>query len=238
MVRGPSALLIPSGVALLYLLLAPALPAPADADAATLAAGTAGALAVAACAFACLPARDEAPVLVLLGLGAGLLAAALTQAGAGAPATVAKALVASAAGMALAHAWRELPAALIGVPLVGAGIDALSVASGPAPAIVRGSPDSADFLSLSLPAWSEGAILVGVSDAIFLGMFAAWAFHYRLRARVTLAALALATPAALALSLLFERAVPALPLLAVALLAPNVDGVARALRGEAAPAVS
>ena len=63
-------------------------------------------------------------------------------------------------------------------------------------------------------------------------MFAAWAMHYGFRRAATIAGLALGLIASLVLSIVLDRAIPALPLIAVGYLLPNVDRVARLLRHE------
>ena len=64
---------------------------------------------------------------------------------------------------------------------------------------------------------------LGLSDALFLSMFAAWASRYGLRRAATLAGLTLGLIGSLALGLLLDRAIPALPLLAAGYLLPNLD---------------
>jgi hypothetical protein len=71
---------------------------------------------------------------------------------------------------------------------------------------------------------------LGVSDAVFLSMFAAWAMHYDFRRTATIVGLIAGLLASLALSVVLDRAIPALPLIAVGYLLPNVDRVGRLLR--------
>ena len=70
---------------------------------------------------------------------------------------------------------------------------------------------------------------LGLSDAVFLAMFAAWALHYGFRPKTTIAALALGLIASLVLSVALDRAIPALPLLAAGYLLPNLDRAGRLL---------
>ena len=61
-------------------------------------------------------------------------------------------------------------------------------------------------------------------------MFAAWTLHYGFRRTATIAGLLIALIASLLLSLAFDRAIPALPLLAAGYLLPNADRIGRVLR--------
>jgi uncharacterized membrane protein (DUF441 family) len=70
---------------------------------------------------------------------------------------------------------------------------------------------------------------LGLSDALFLSMFAAWAWRYGFRRTATIAGLILGLLASLALSVALDRPIPALPLLAAGYLLPNIDRIARLL---------
>jgi hypothetical protein len=61
-------------------------------------------------------------------------------------------------------------------------------------------------------------------------MFAAWALRYGFRRRATIAGLTLGLVGALALGLLLDRTIPALPLLAAGYLLPNLDRIPALLR--------
>jgi hypothetical protein len=98
---------------------------------------------------------------------------------------------------------------------------------------VRGDP--VDVLTLDLPALGGGASVgrVGLLDCTFLALFAAWALRFDLRPRVTIPLMVVALAASVALAIALDRAVPALPFLAVALLVPVADRVPRLLaRGD------
>lgn len=231
MVRRPASLLAGSyAVLLAYLLVTPALPdVGGTGDVNTLVSDATTLLLLGGCVLALLPARHEPFALALVALGAGLLAAGATEAGWIPVAGVTKALFASALGMLLAWALAE-PAVLVGVPLFVAGIDVASVAGGPSELLARDSSDAGEFLSVYLPAWGGGrAGVLGVADLIFLAFFAAGAWRFGLRRRVTAAALLLALPGAVAIQLALDAIVPALPVLAAALLLPNLDLVPRLL---------
>ena len=225
MVRGPAALLVLTyGAALALLLIAPALPAVGGTgDLNTLLSDLPAMVVLAGCVLVLLPARDSAPGLGLLVLGAGLLAGAFTVAEATALANLAKALFAGSLGLLLARLLDE-PLVVIAVPLFVGVIDVLSVAGGPTAALARDSSRAGEFLSLQLPAWGGGrAGVLGVTDLVFVAFFASSAWRFGLRRRATAAALVAALPLALVIELALDVVVPALPLLAAGLLLPNLD---------------
>jgi hypothetical protein len=222
-------------LALAYFLAAPALPALPAGDETVLVAGGIGLLMVAATTLSLLPACDTVIGPLLIVLGAGLLAGALNAAGIGAGANVAEAMLAAAVGLLFAH-WLRAPAVALAVPVFVAAIDVWSVASGPTSRLLEGEPKSADALSFDLPAWGDHGTAgqLGVSDAVFLSIFAAWAMHFGFRRAATIVGLALGLIASLVLSIALDRAIPALPLLAVGYLLPNIDRVWRLVTGPAA----
>jgi hypothetical protein len=165
---------------------------------------------------------------MVFAFGGVLLAAALARAGVGVVATPVETAFAAAAGLLFAYAF-PLPAALVAVPLLVAGIDlAAALGSG----VVRPLNEEVDVLTLALPAWGGGepVAALGLLDATFLAMFAAWAVRFDLRPRLTLVLLALALAAVVAAGVAGERAVPALPALALAFLVPAADRLRRMLR--------
>jgi hypothetical protein len=230
-VRRPASVLIAAHAALFaYLLITPALPAVGGTgDVNTLVSDGTTLVLLAGCVLAVLPARDEPFALALLALGSGLLAAGATEGGSILLAGVTKTLFSASLGMLLARLLAE-PAVVVGVPLFVAGIDVASVAGGPSALLARDSSQAGEFLSVYLPAWGGGrAGVLGVADLIFLAFFAASAWRFGLRRRVTGAALALALPAAVAVQLALDVTIPALPILAAALLVPNLDLLPRLL---------
>ena len=70
---------------------------------------------------------------------------------------------------------------------------------------------------------------LGVSDAVFLAMFAAWAWHHDLRRGATVVGLTLGVLASLGLGLALDEAIPALPLIAAGFVLPNLDRLVRLL---------
>jgi hypothetical protein len=226
-------------VALAYFLAAPALPALPAGDTTTIVAGGVGLLMIAGIVLSIVPAYGSLFAALLVALGAGLLVGALN---AGAPsgvgvqragANVAEALLAAAAGLLFAR-WLETRVVAVAVPLIVAGIDIWSVTSGPSSKLLERGGDTVDPLNFDLPAWggTGSAGHLGLSDAFFLSMFAAWAWRYGLRRTATLAGLALGLVGSLVLALVLDRAVPALPLLAAGYLLPNLDRLPGLLRGD------
>ena len=207
-----------------YLLVTPVLPdVGGTSDTNTLVSNIPTMLLLGACVLVWLPARDEAFVLALLALGAGLVAAGATEAGSIPVADVTKALFAAALGMLLAWALDE-PAVVVAVPLFVAGIDIASVADGPSELLARDSSRAGEFLSVYLPAWGGGrAGVLGLADLVFLAFFAASAWRFGLRRRATGIALMLALPATVVIQLELDVTIPVLPVLAAALLLPNLD---------------
>jgi hypothetical protein len=194
-------------VAFVYFLAAPWLPALPAGDATVLVAGGIGLLMVAATTLSLLPARGQVIGPLLIVIGAGLLAGALNAGGVGAGANVPEAMLAAAVGLLFAH-WLSTPAVAVAVPVFVGAIDVWSVASGPTSRLLEGGPESADALSFDMPAWGHmgSAGQLGVSDAVFLSMFAAWAMHYDFRRTATIVGLIAGLLASLALSVVLDRA--------------------------------
>ncbi len=232
MVRGPSALLAAAGGGIAYLLLAPALPDLGDGEAAVLVPGSIGLALIGVLALCLIDLRDSAVLAALLGLGAALLAAAMTVAQAGAVADVPKALFAAALGVVLARVLAT-PVVVLAVPLFVAAIDLWSVSSGPTSRLLARESGEVDFLAFTIPAWAGGEVgRLGISDVIFLAFFAALAWRYGLRRLATGAALVGALVAVLVVEVAIDRALPVLPFLAAALLLPNLDRLPGLLRAD------
>jgi len=212
--------------ALAYFLAAPALPALPAGDVTVLVAGSIGLLLVAASALIVLPAYEMLVAPLLIACGAGLLVAALNAdaQGVGAGANVAEALLAGAAGLLFAR-WLAVPAMALAVPLFVAAVDILSVALGPTSRMLEDGTARVDALSFDLPAWGNAGSAghLGLSDAFFLSLFAAWAWRFGLRRRATIAGMLVGLGGALVAGVVLDRAIPALPLLAAGYLLPNAD---------------
>jgi len=186
---------------------------------------------VAATTLSQLPARDSVVGPLLVAVGAGLLSGALNAGHIGAAANVPEALLAASVGLLFAL-WLHVPAVAIAVPVFVGAIDVWSVASGPTSRLLEGGPESADALSFDMPAWGHmgSAGQLGVSDAVFLSMFAAWAMHFGFRRTATIFGLILGLIGSLVLSIVLDRAIPALPLIAIGYLLPNIDRVGPLVR--------
>ena len=215
--------------ALAYFLAAPLLPALPTGDATVLVAGSVGLLFVAASTLALVPAYQTLIGPLLIVLGAGLLVAALNvddAGGVGAGANVVEALLASAVGLLLAR-WLEGPVIAVAVALFVAAVDVWSVTSGPSSRMLAEGTDRVDPLSFDLPAWGDAGSAghLGLSDAVFVSMFAAWAWRYGFRRTTTIAAMVAGLLAALGLSVALNTAIPALPFIAAGFLLPNLDRV-------------
>jgi hypothetical protein len=231
---GPVALAFAIPIAaFVYFLAAPALPALTPGDQTVLVAGGIGVLLVAGTTLALLPAHDTLIGPLLIVVGSGLLVAALNidgSGGVGAGANVVEALLASAAGLILARLF-EVPMSAVAVPLFAAAIDIVSVWNGPTARLVEDGTDRVDPLSFDFPAWGDSGSAghLGLSDAVFLSMFAAWGERYGFRRRLTLLGMVLGLLASLALSVALDEAIPALPLIAAGYLLPNLDRIGRLL---------
>jgi len=212
--------------AFVYFALAPALPELPAGDAGVLIAGAAGMLLIAAATLSLVPARDTTVGPVLIVLGSGLLVAALNAGDVGAVANVAEALLAGATGLLLARGL-STPLVAIAVPIFVAAVDIWSVASGPTSDLLDRPAHASDVLSFDLPAWggAGSAGQLGLSDTVFLSIFAAWAWRYGFRRTATVAGLSLGLLASLVLGVARDRAIPALPLIAAGYLLPNLDRV-------------
>jgi len=242
-VRGPAALLAAYAFALAYFLAAPQLPRLSGADTEALVSNGLALALLGAGALALVRAQDEPWVVALVGLGAGILAAGLRTAHVGPAANVFLLLFAGAAGILFAR-FLSAPSALVAVPLLVAGIDAVSVFAGSGATRITTPADATDFLVFALPAWGGGGSgQLALSDLGFLATFATWAWQFGLRRLVTGVGLGLAPVAAVVLEVELGRAVPVLALLAVVLLVPNLDRILHLFRdhggvtaGERAPA--
>lgn len=223
-------------MALAYFLEAPALPSLPAGNATILVAGTIGLLLVAATTLSLLAARETVVGPVLVAVGSGLLVGALNAADVGAAANVFEAMLAASIGLLLAR-WLRAPPIAIVVPLFVAAIDAWSFAAEPSSPLPSAAATAVDPLSFDLPAWGAAgsAGRLGLSDAVFVALFAAWAWQWGFRRAATIAGLALGLIASLVLSVVLDTTIPALPLVVAGYLLPNADRVGRLLGDEAPP---
>jgi hypothetical protein len=224
-VRGPAALLAASALALTYFLVAGELPDLGSGDGAVLVAGVAGVGCVAAVVLSLSWAGEETVPLGLLFAGSFMLVAGLDAAGATAGVSPFEALAAGSFGILLGRALAA-PTVAFAIPVFVAVVDAWSVATGPSSTLEESSGRGAAELTFDLPAWggAPGASSrLGLVDAIFLAMFSVWAARYGLRRRATAIGMAAGMLSAVVLSVALDRAVPALPLIAVGYWVPNID---------------
>jgi hypothetical protein len=232
-VRGPAALLGATLVALAYFLLAGELPSLGDGDAAVVVAGLVGVGLVAAIVLSLAHAGDERFPLALLFVGSFMLVAAMDAAGAGASVSAFEAVAAGSFGVLLGRALAA-PAVALAIPVFVAIVDAWSVASGPTSRLSESGARGASELTFDLPSWGDApgaGSRLGLVDAIFLAMFSVWARHFGLRPRATAVGMVTGLFAAVVLSVTLDRAVPALPLMAVGYWLPNLDRFGRLLHG-------
>ncbi len=147
--------------------------------------------------------------------------------------------------LSLANLFRIVAAACVGVSLaryvssVGVALlivavatvsDLFSVFAGPTKTLVEEDSPILDFLLLVFPTFgSPLGFGLGVSDFIFVALFAAASGFLNLRYLATLIGLCLATFLAVTAGLLLERPLPALPFIAIAFVLVNLDLIVTSL---------
>jgi len=181
------------------------------------------ALGAAAAVPGMLAAYFSRPEILAEGAGALTLLALLL-------ANICRLLAACAIACALA---RHITSA--GVALLIAGVatfsDLFSVFAGPTRTLVREDSPALDFLLLIFPTFGQPAgFALGISDFIFLALFAATAHLLGLRYLLTLAAGFTATLLAMICGLILERPLPALPFIALSFVLVNITPLLSTLR--------
>jgi hypothetical protein len=213
-----------------YFLIAPQLPDLGDSDAAFFLTTIPALVAVSAIVIAARPLSERVGTLVgLMVLGAAV--AALLSSPAPEAAAPFKALFAAGLGLALA---RLIPIGSI-VYLLAIAVaiaDTISVSVGPTNYLVDEEPEVVGYLALAIPAWGGTITQLGISDLVFFAVYLLTAWRFGLRRNLTAAMLTVSLVCSLAIATWTDWLVPALPLLSLALLAPNADLVWRALRTE------
>jgi len=107
-------------------------------------------------------------------------------------------------------------------------VDAVSVATGPTRAALEDAPGLVEATAAHLPEWGGGeTILVGAVDLLFLVAFAVGARRVGLRPWASAVAATCGLVAGAALTAGLDRALPAIPLMALGLLAANADRLLR-----------
>jgi len=166
----------------------------------------------------------NAPGVLPIGLALVVLAVVLQLAGLETVAGFAKLFAVTAIGFwflgVFEHvSWLVLVALLIPV------VDAYSVWRGPTHHIVTKQEHLFTTLSFAFPVPGEhGSANLGLPDLLFFAVFLAAAVRFDLRVRLTWLCLTLSFGLTMALAVAFDATgLPALPLLSLGFLAPNVD---------------
>jgi hypothetical protein len=209
-----------------YVLLADRLPSVTPVDLSLLVAGLCGSAAIYACLGVTAPAWDVPVQLAVVTVGGLVVVAVLAVADVGAAATPVEAVAYGALGAWLAGGLVS-PAAALGVPLFVAVVDVISTFAGGLSEHIAdsGPPKGGDPLTLELPDWHTGLSggRLGVSDAVFAGVFLLFARRLGLRPRATVAGLWVGTLVAIGLAVALDHAIPALPFMALGFYAVNAD---------------
>jgi hypothetical protein len=232
-VRGLAAVLGVGVAAQAYFLLAPSLPIISDVDTSIVVAFSVGAAFAYALMASIIPVSDSPPLLWLLTAGALLLVAGFNAADLGAAATPIEAVGYAAFGAIFAVGLLA-PSLAIALPIFVAVVDVISTfAGGPSETLGNaGITQRGDPLSLEMPDWGTHlpAGRLGISDAVFAGVFLVYVRRYGLRPRATAFGLWIAAVVAIVLKVWLDRAIPVLPLSAAAYFLVNLDRLPALLR--------
>jgi hypothetical protein len=146
-------------------------------------------------------------------------------------ADLARILAAACVGISLARYITSVGTVLI-VVVAAIASDIFSVFAGPTEALVRANSPLLDFLLLIFPTFgSPLGFGLGLSDFIFLALFAAAGHFLDLRYAATLLGVCAAAFLAVTAGLLLERPLPALPFIAIAFVLVNADLIVASLAG-------
>jgi hypothetical protein len=174
-----------------------------------------------------LGARLLAATFVAVTATAGLILAGYP----GTPATLTKLCAASLLGLALGSLLQSA-GEIVGVALLIAAVDIYSVAAGPTRVIVEHHVDVLNDFTLAFhPIGSTGVAQIGASDFVFLAVFLSAAYRFDLRGEASWLAMTASFGGTLLLSYLFDRALPALPLLSLSFLLVNFSLLRARMRG-------
>jgi hypothetical protein len=232
-VRGPAAVLGLLLAAQVYVLVAPDLPVIGDPDTSIVVGCTVGSAFIFACAACIVPVSDVPPLLVLLTAGAFGLVAGFNAADFGAAATPVEAVAYAGFG-ALFAVGLLAPSLALALPVFVAGVDAISLfAGGPSELLANaGITERGDPLSLEMPDWGTGlpAGRLGLSDAVFAGVFLVYARRFGLRPVGTAVGIWLGTVAAIVIQVSSGEAIPVLPFMAAGYFLANLDRLPALLR--------
>ena len=146
-------------------------------------------------------------------------------------ADLARILAAACIGISLARYITSVGTVLI-VVVAAIAADIFSVFAGPTEALVRTESPLLDFLLLVFPTFgSPLGFGLGLSDFIFLALFAAAARSLDLRYPATLLGVCAAAFLAVSAGLLLARPLPALPFIAIVFVLVNADLIVASLAG-------
>jgi hypothetical protein len=138
-------------------------------------------------------------------------------------------LAAACVGIALARYITSVGVVLI-IVLAAIASDLFSVFAGPTRALVQEDSPVLDALLLIFPAFGSAlGFGLGVSDFIFLALFAAGSRFLDLRYAATLLGICFAAFLAVTTGLLLQRPLPALPFIAIAFVLVNADPIVASL---------
>jgi hypothetical protein len=144
---------------------------------------------------------------------------------------LARILAAACVGISLARYITSVGTVLI-VVVAAIGADIFSVFAGPTEALVRTESPLLDLLLLVFPTFGTPlGFGLGLSDFIFLALFAAAARTLDLRYAATLLSVCAAAFLAVTVGLLLARPLPALPFIAIAFVVGNADLIVASLAG-------
>ena len=139
-------------------------------------------------------------------------------------------VAAASVGIALARYVSSVGAVLL-IVVVATASDLYSVFAGPTRELIEENSPALNLLLLVFPSFGSAlGFGLGVSDFIFLALFAAASSFLDLRYLATLVSVCLATVLATAAGLLLERPLPAIPFIAIAFLVVNADLILARLR--------
>lgn len=140
-------------------------------------------------------------------------------------------LAAACVGISLARYITSVGTVLI-VVVAAIASDIFSVFAGPTEALVRANSPLLDFLLLVFPTFgSPLGFGLGLSDFVFLALFAAAGSFLDLRYAATLLGVCAAAFLAVTAGLLLARPLPALPFIAIAFVGVNADLILASIVG-------
>lgn len=184
-----------------------------------------------------LPLRELGRRLPLLAAAALPVWLVCDWAGAVPVANLAKIVAATALGLWIAAELERVSWTVL-IAAVSAAIDVFSVAAGPTKALLAQGPVVVGYFTVALTwfgySYTEAYSALGVSDVVFFALYLGAAVRFGLRPRATVVAMTVSFLVTIAAAT-WWTALPALPLLAFAFVATNVDLLWRGVRGARDP---